>query len=59
MSRRRKRAVRREIVGLYSELLRCPDCDSDAELVEREPLMFVLTILHDPTCPTLRRQASR
>jgi hypothetical protein len=33
----------------------CPDCDATTEMVEVTPRVFVLTVSHDPTCPTLHR----
>jgi hypothetical protein len=30
---------------------RCPDCDSEAELVEPFPGYYQLNIRHDATCP--------
>jgi hypothetical protein len=33
--------------------LRCPDCLSDAEVVEALPGVWVANVYHDPTCPTL------
>lgn len=35
----------------------CPDCQSASELIEQAPGVFVLTVAHDDTCPTLRRMA--
>lgn len=37
----------------------CPDCDADARLVEVEPRVFRLSILHDSTCPAWRSRQSR
>ncbi|MBA2730481.1 MAG: hypothetical protein H0U48_06995 [Euzebyaceae bacterium] len=34
---------------------RCPDCDADAALREVRPLVYVLDVAHDDTCPTLAR----
>lgn len=33
----------------------CPDCASDAQLVQVKPGVYVLQVRHDDTCPTLRR----
>lgn len=38
---------------------RCPDCNSDTELSELVPGVFRLAVLHDETCPTLRRLAGK
>lgn len=32
----------------------CPDCNADVQLIEVEPRVKRLTVLHDDTCPTLR-----
>lgn len=32
----------------------CPDCDADLAMTEEEPGLFVATVLHDDTCPTLK-----
>jgi len=34
--------------------VRCPDCDSDTQLVESGGV-YIVQILHDDTCPTYRR----
>lgn len=38
----------------------CPDCDATLRLVEEDPGVFVATIFHDATCPSLaaRERAS-
>lgn len=30
----------------------CLDCDASMQLVERESGVFVMTVLHDDSCPT-------
>lgn len=29
----------------------CPDCDADLRMVEQYEGVFVMTVLHDATCP--------
>lgn len=33
----------------------CPDCNAYQTVVERAPSVYVVTVHHDETCPTLRR----
>ncbi len=43
----------------YAERYHCPDCVSETELTELAPGVFRLAVLHDETCPVLRRLADR
>lgn len=55
--RRRSSIDAASLALAYADGYRCPDCLSDSELVEQAPGVFVLTVAHDQTCPTLRRMA--
>lgn len=37
----------------------CPDCDASVTVVEHAPGLFVMTVLHDDTCPRLARMEGR
>lgn len=41
-------------------MIACPDCDAVNRLVEIEPHVYIVQVLHDDTCPWLaaRRVAS-
>jgi hypothetical protein len=43
-------AVRAAIVAVAAGIA-CPDCNSENELTELEPGMFVVTVRHDDGCP--------
>lgn len=57
MSNRRRVRDSTSLAAAFAEDYRCPDCASSSDLVEQAPGVFVLTVAHDDTCPTLRRMA--
>ena len=38
---------------------RCPDCDSDTDLVEHAPGVWLAEVRHDETCPWFRDYQAR
>lgn len=50
MNRAQRRRLPREVRAMLPHT-RCPDCNSEAEVVERFPGYYQLNIRHDNTCP--------
>lgn len=61
MNRAERRKLPRAIQPIADNLhtIRCPDCDNDTSLIESGGA-FIVQLLHDDTCPWLKRyEASR
>ena len=48
----------REMARVFGDMLHCPDCDSDAEMVEHVPGVWLLEVAHESTCPLWRSGAA-
>lgn len=52
--RRAKRQGGQQLAHAYADDYACPDCLSEASLVEHAPGVMLLEVRHDDTCPTYR-----
>lgn len=41
------------LAHLVAASYQCPDCDADTELIEDQPGIWRLKVMHDDTCPVL------
>lgn len=56
--RRRQRRTR-TLVHAMAEQYECPDCLADTELIQEQPGLYRLKVMHDATCPTYRAMTRR
>jgi acetone carboxylase gamma subunit len=54
-----RRAAGKALARMLSGNYRCPHCDAETDLEEREPGYLLLHVYHDETCPFLARMDGR